>query len=160
MLITLLYKLLAYLLNKFDDSLNIYKRFITSSNPRVLEISFGSGINTYNLLRIVFPMEGFLASIDIDPFAISVGKRVYDNFLRAGLLDLDIADAHSLPYRDESFDYIVSHMTMHHIDDVEKSVSEMVRVLRRGGRIIIIDLVPSKIYSIAPRHGAETLKNR
>jgi ubiquinone/menaquinone biosynthesis C-methylase UbiE len=45
------------------------------------------------------------------------------------------ADARNLPFPDSSFDYVYSHGVLHHCDEPQKVVHEMLRVLRPGGRI-------------------------
>jgi SAM-dependent methyltransferase len=50
------------------------------------------------------------------------------------------ADGRSLPFKDESFDVVVSFSTVDHIvehDDRQQFVTEMARVARRGGRVVL-----------------------
>lgn len=42
-----------------------------------------------------------------------------------------------LPFADNSFDYVVSWQTLEHVQNVEKCISEMIRVLKPGGRLRI-----------------------
>jgi ubiquinone/menaquinone biosynthesis C-methylase UbiE len=51
-----------------------------------------------------------------------------------------VADVAALPFPDESFDVVVSTMSMHHWDDAQAGLSEIARVLRPGGRALIWDL--------------------
>jgi len=55
-----------------------------------------------------------------------------------------IAAAEALPYRDNLFDTILSHEVLEHVLDDRKSIQEMVRVLKPGGRVIIF--VPNRWY--------------
>ena len=55
-----------------------------------------------------------------------------------------IAAAESLPYPDNQFDTILSHEVLEHVLDDRKSIQEMVRVLKPGGRVIIF--VPNRWY--------------
>jgi SAM-dependent methyltransferase len=55
-----------------------------------------------------------------------------------------IAAAEALPYRDNHFDTILSHEVLEHVLDDRKSIQEMVRVLKPGGRVIIF--VPNRWY--------------
>jgi ubiquinone/menaquinone biosynthesis C-methylase UbiE len=50
--------------------------------------------------------------------------------------------ADDLKFGNESFDIVVSVMVMHHIEAVGESIAEMSRVLRQGGRLIIVDYSP------------------
>lgn len=50
--------------------------------------------------------------------------------------------ADDLKFRNGSFDIVISVMVMHHIETVDDSIAEMSRVLRKGGRLIIVDFSP------------------
>jgi SAM-dependent methyltransferase len=54
------------------------------------------------------------------------------------------AAGESLPFPDESFDLILSHEVLEHVQDDRRTVQEMVRILRVGGRAVIF--VPNRGY--------------
>jgi SAM-dependent methyltransferase len=58
--------------------------------------------------------------------------------------DIIGAAGEHLPFADETFDLILSHEVLEHVHDDRLAVSEMVRILRPGGRIIIF--VPNRGY--------------
>jgi ubiquinone/menaquinone biosynthesis C-methylase UbiE len=43
----------------------------------------------------------------------------------------------SLPYDDQTFDYIQTYQTLEHVQDVEKCINELIRVLKDGGKLRI-----------------------
>jgi ubiquinone/menaquinone biosynthesis C-methylase UbiE len=51
-----------------------------------------------------------------------------------------IGFAEELPFRDESFDLVVSYLSLIDIDDPEMAISEMVRVLKPNGHILVANL--------------------
>ena len=60
------------------------------------------------------------------------------------------ADACQIPFADNSFDYIVSNLCLHNIDDKEKRASackEIMRVLKPGGTALISDFMYTKEYT-------------
>lgn len=57
-------------------------------------------------------------------------------------------DALSLPFDDGSFACVTSGFAMRNVVDVERAMREMVRVARPGGRVAILDLLPSKSRGI------------
>lgn len=50
-------------------------------------------------------------------------------------------EALALPYPDETFDLVVTRLSLHHLSDPQRAVAEMVRVCRTGGRVVLADLV-------------------
>ena len=50
--------------------------------------------------------------------------------------------AEALPYEDESFDVVTSRFAFHHFADPKPVVSEMARVCKRGGYVLVVDIVP------------------
>ncbi len=131
---------------------DIYSRHIDKRNSKILEVSTGFGINTYALLKITDNLGGSLVSIDIDPKRVERAKKIFKKYVEKGVLKLEVMDARSLHYADNSFDYVVSHTTLHHINDVERSLVEMTRVLKPLGRIIIADLRPITLLILIPGH--------
>ena len=56
----------------------------------------------------------------------------------------------SLPFTDNSFDLVFCAATLHHVDDQEKGVKEMTRVLKKGGKLILVEpnwLFPTNIWA-------------
>ena len=74
------------------------------------------------------------------------------NALAEGVADrveLHTADMTALPFDTDSFDLVVSNVAIHNIKDSvgrEKALEEAVRVLRRGGRLMIADLWATRAY--------------
>ena len=48
--------------------------------------------------------------------------------------------AEELPFLENSFDIVFSRLAFHHFTNVDKAFSEMVRVLRPGGKLVLIDM--------------------
>jgi SAM-dependent methyltransferase len=80
----------------------------------------------------------------------------------AGRVELQDADARSLPFADNSFDVILSSWALHNIYDREgrdKAVREIARVLKPGGRALLVDIRHVKEYAEVLREsGIEELK--
>ncbi len=59
-----------------------------------------------------------------------------------------VADARSLPFDDDSFDLIVSTYALYHVPEPDRALDEMVRVLRPGGRCVIMTNGPGHLAEI------------
>ena len=60
------------------------------------------------------------------------------------------ADALALPYADESFDAVVSGYLMRNVSDIPWALAEQWRVLKPGGRIVILDTSPPPDNALKP----------
>ena len=52
------------------------------------------------------------------------------------------ASAAKLDFENNFFDVIVSVMVLHHVENLAATVNELVRVLKKGGRLILVDYAP------------------
>jgi ubiquinone/menaquinone biosynthesis C-methylase UbiE len=101
--------------------------------PKVLEVSFGTG---YLLSQYADRFETH--GIDYNEKLVSVAT---DNLKKKGIAaNLHRGDVESLPYDDETFDCIVNTMAFTAYPDGVKAMSELHRVLKKGGRLVLIDI--------------------
>ncbi|CCF84970.1 class I SAM-dependent methyltransferase [Nitrolancea hollandica] len=77
----------------------------------------------------------------------------------AGRVRVVDGDARRLPFGDQSFDAVVSHMVLHNIRDGEgrrQAVAEIARVLKPGGRLVIQDMRHTEEYCDVLRRAGMT----
>ncbi len=119
----------------------------SQARGEVLEVAIGSGLNLP-----AYPEEVTLTGIDFSEEMLAIART------RAAELDrsatLRQANAHALPYADATFDTVVCTFGLCAIPDIDQAVAEMHRVLRPGGRLILVDHVAS---SALPVRGVQRL---
>jgi ubiquinone/menaquinone biosynthesis C-methylase UbiE len=102
----------------------------------VLEISIGTGRNLP-----LYASDVRLTGIDISTRMLEIART------RAAQLGLDVVlsvgDAQALELHDESFDTVVCTLALCSIPDARAAVAEMRRVLRPGGRALLLEHVRS-----------------
>ena len=88
------------------------------------------------------------------PKAKVVGADFTLEMMRVGRktspLDFSTADALRLPFQDLSFDAVVSGFLMRNVIDLQKALEEQFRVLKSGGRIVILDTTRPKRNILSP----------
>lgn len=114
------------LVNRWDDRhLHTFERLLgPSPGPRVLEVGCGRGHLTKALQNLGLDVTG----IDANPQAAAVA--VTDG--------VHTMHAEALEFPDASFDTVVSVHAIEHIPPIEGAFAEMARVVRPGGRILLI----------------------
>jgi SAM-dependent methyltransferase len=109
-----------------------FAQFQKARGLKVLEIGVGMGADYLEWLKAGAAATG----VDLSPPSI---ERARQRCVLAGYRpDLQVADAESLPFDDDSFDVVYSYGVMHHSPDTAQCVGEARRVLRPGGRASIM----------------------
>ena len=104
----------------------------------VLEIAAGTGRN--------FPFYSSdvrLTALEFSPKMLDVAVRRARELGRD--VDLRLGDAQALEFPDETFDTVVCTLSLCSIQDDRKAVAEATRVLRPGGRLLLLEHVRSPI---------------
>ena len=81
---------------------------------------------------------------------------------KAGLENVrfELGSAEQLPFEKESFDCIVTRLTIHHFLDPRRVMNEVIRVTRQKGKVVVVDIVSSENQEEATLHNAlETLRD-
>ena len=132
--------------------------FVSASGLKVLEIGCGLGTDGAQFARAGADYTG----VDLTDAAVELARKRFELFNLPGRFKT--ADAENLDFADETFDIVYSHGVLHHTPDTEQAVREIHRVLRRGGRAIVM-LYHRNSYnyrvniSLLRRAGAQLLKS-
>ncbi len=113
------------------------RRLAPSPTDRILELGCGPGYFSPSLAR-AFP-EGHLELCDLQAAMIELAA---DRLREAGIRNFatSTADARSLPYPDDGFDAAVLVAVLGEVPDPGACLSELARVLRPGGRLLIDEI--------------------
>jgi ubiquinone/menaquinone biosynthesis C-methylase UbiE len=103
----------------------------------VLEVAVGTGRNLPYYGTEVRTLTG----VDLSPEMVAKARQRATALGRAA--DLRVGNAHSLDFPEASFDTVVCTISLCNIPDDRAAISEMYRVLRPGGRLVLIDHVAS-----------------
>jgi ubiquinone/menaquinone biosynthesis C-methylase UbiE len=120
------------------DSIASLKFILSKALPlhgRVLEIGTGKGGFLARLAR----HAAHITTVDIDAEQQRMARR---HLCQAGprcTIRYVIHDAGQLPWADGCFDSVVSVNTFHHLPYPKRVLTEMLRVLKPGGKIVLCD---------------------
>ena len=115
-------------------------------NPnKILDIATGTGDFALALLKLK-PKE--IIGVDISQGMLSVGTNKMKKKKVDGIIKLELGDSENLPFVDNSFDAITVAFGVRNFEDLEKGLSEMKRVLRPDGKVIILEFSKPKYFPI------------
>jgi ubiquinone/menaquinone biosynthesis C-methylase UbiE len=103
---------------------------------RVLDLGCGLGDDTFEIARLV-GAQGRAVGVDVSETMIAEARRRAEQ--RALKAEFEVGDAQALRFDDASFDACRTERMLMHVPDAERAFAEMVRVIRRGGRLSVFD---------------------
>jgi ubiquinone/menaquinone biosynthesis C-methylase UbiE len=103
---------------------------------RFADIGCGTGEDARLLAATVGPQGSV---IGIDPSTTMLGVARARTIRRDLPLEFRVGDATALPLADGDVDGCRCERVFQHLDDPERALAEMVRVTRRGGRVVVVD---------------------
>jgi ubiquinone/menaquinone biosynthesis C-methylase UbiE len=106
---------------------------INFQDKETLEIGLGQGADAEQIIR----RGAIWSGVDVTEESIArvrtrldLRKLSYRELCRASVLDL--------PFSNDSFDVVFSHGVLHHVPDIRRAQKEIHRVLRPGGRLVVM----------------------
>ncbi|HKJ36268.1 MAG TPA: bifunctional demethylmenaquinone methyltransferase/2-methoxy-6-polyprenyl-1,4-benzoquinol methylase UbiE [Solirubrobacterales bacterium] len=108
-----------------------------------LDVACGTGDMAFELLRRVGP-EGRVVGSDFSERMLDLAREKRDERLAAASADrrpiFEWGDALELPYDAGSFDAVTVGFGVRNFSDLDRGLAELVRVLRPGGRLVILEI--------------------
>ncbi|MGA1846700.1 bifunctional demethylmenaquinone methyltransferase/2-methoxy-6-polyprenyl-1,4-benzoquinol methylase UbiE [Deferribacter abyssi] len=115
----------VYWRKKAIEFLNIH------DGAKILDLACGTGDMLIELQRRT--KKSILMGGDFSFNMLQIAQKKVDNVF------LSVADAHRLPFKDESFDYVTIAFGFRNVTDKDVGLKEMFRVLKEGGKVCILE---------------------
>jgi ArsR family transcriptional regulator len=112
----------------------------------VLDVGSGDGAAAAALA----PYCRSLTCIDTNPRAVAAA---HERLRQTGNVRTQVADVHALPFQDESFDSVIMFHTLTYAEHPGRAVAECARVLRPGGRFVLLCLDEHRQSEVTARYG-------
>jgi ubiquinone/menaquinone biosynthesis C-methylase UbiE len=128
---------------KYDKQMAFWERRLfgdgrqwvcAQASGEVLEVAIGTGRNLP-----YYPPGIRLTGIEFSPQMLQLARRQAEQLGRD--VDVRLGDAQALDFPDASFDTVVCTLSLCAIHDERRAIAEMWRVLRPGGRLLLLDHV-------------------
>lgn len=135
---------------RYDRDIAFYERIqfgggrewvCSRATGRVLEVAIGTGRNLP-----FYPPEVTLTGVELSLAMLALARQRAAELGRD--VDLREGDAQALPFADGSFDTVVCTLALCAIPDHAQAIAEMGRVLRPGGRLLLLDHIGGRRWPV------------
>jgi ubiquinone/menaquinone biosynthesis C-methylase UbiE len=122
----------AKMLGDYLDAMSIDR------TARVLDMGCGTGLAARAIARRE-AFAGHITGVDLSPYLVAAAKRLASEERLAGHLEFLAGDVRTLNFADGSFDAVIGHTLLSHVEDPLAVLKEAARVVRPGGMIGVFD---------------------
>lgn len=109
------------------------------AGERVLDVGCGTGVVSREVARRVGP-SGRVVGLDPSSLMLTIARELAEREGVQEQLEFRVGDVRDLPFEDSTFDVLLAITALSHTTDADQAIPGLVRVLRPGGRIGILDL--------------------
>jgi ubiquinone/menaquinone biosynthesis C-methylase UbiE len=117
-------------------------RYSSVNNPDIGSILVDAGCGPGYLIAALTKSLPYLSIIGVDIAEEMIQKGAY-NMSQLGLsekVSFRLGDIQALPFEDNSIDFLVTTLSLHHWSEPKKAINEIYRILKPGGQFLIFDL--------------------
>jgi demethylmenaquinone methyltransferase/2-methoxy-6-polyprenyl-1,4-benzoquinol methylase len=119
-----------------------------SDNARYLDVATGTGDVALEIVRSIPGSK--VSGVDFSEGMLAIGKEKVSNANLSDRIDLKFGDATALPFEDNTFDGAIIAFGIRNVQDYKKGISEMGRVVKKGGRVVILEFTTVQNPFIKP----------
>lgn len=116
---------------------------VGKTNPEtILDIATGTGDLAISLAKT---SASKITGLDISEGMLSVGRKKIEKLNLNKKIEMVLADSEEIPFEDASFDAITVAFGVRNFENLEKGLSEIYRVLKKGGIFVVLETsIPTK----------------
>ncbi|MEQ8624098.1 MAG: bifunctional demethylmenaquinone methyltransferase/2-methoxy-6-polyprenyl-1,4-benzoquinol methylase UbiE [Vicingaceae bacterium] len=115
------------------------------SPKRILDVATGTGDFALECLSL---QPEKVIGVDISKGMLQKGQEKVEKKNKSEIVELIYGDSENLPFENDSFDAITVAFGVRNFENLEVGLSEMKRVLRKGGKAVVLEFSKPKAFPI------------
>ncbi len=121
-------------------------KMLQSFQPKqLLDIATGTGDFAIEAMKL-HPEK--IIGIDISEGMLEVGRKKMKQKGYDKIIDMQIGDSENLSFEDNKFDAVIVAFGVRNFENLEKGLQEMKRVIRKGGKVVILEFSKPTAFPI------------
>jgi SAM-dependent methyltransferase len=135
---------------------DVEQALLAAIGPGPFRAFLDLGTGTGRVLSLMADRAQRCVGVDLSPSMLAVARA---NIERAGHRNVQLrhGDIYALPVERDGYDVVVIHQVLHYLDDPARAVREAARVLRPGGKLLVVDFAPHELEFLRAEHAHRRL---
>lgn len=117
---------------------------LRSSHPKVI-LDVATGTGDFALATLSLAPEKVIG-IDISEGMLTVGRKKIAEKGHAATIDMMFGDSENLPFEQNKFDAAIVAFGVRNFENLERGLSEILRVLKPGGKLVVLEFSKPKAF--------------
>jgi ubiquinone/menaquinone biosynthesis C-methylase UbiE/DNA-binding MarR family transcriptional regulator len=130
---------------------DIEKAVLTAAGPGPFDLVIDFGTGTGRMLALFAGKARRVEGIDLSHQMLTVARSKLQQ-AGAGNASVRHGDATASPYPDHSASLVIIHQVLHFLDDPGRALAEAARVLKPGGRLVVVEFAPHTLERLRAEH--------
>lgn len=118
---------------------------VDSKPDRILDLATGTGDFAIACLKL---KPNQIIGMDISEGMLSVGRTKMKKLKLDHIIKMQHGDSENMPFEDDYFDAVTIAFGVRNFENLNKGLGEMLRVVKKGGKIIILEFSKPKKFPI------------
>ena len=122
-------------------------RELEKEKPRyILDVATGTGDFAFEAIRILKPEK--IVGVDISQGMLSIANEKIIKKNLQNTFEVSLGDSEKLLFDDDSFDAVTVAYGVRNFEDLEKGLSDMLRVLKPRGKVVILEFSKPRVFPV------------
>lgn len=122
------------------------KELLPNKPQHILDVATGTGDFAFEALEILKPKK--IIGVDISEGMLSIAKEKITKRNKSDVFEVRLGDSEKLLFDDHTFDAITVAYGVRNFENLEKGIADMLRVLKPGGKAVILEFSKPKNFPI------------
>lgn len=122
-------------------------RLLQKSQPKfILDIATGTADLAIEAAKVIKPNK--IIGMDISANMLEIGNKKIAKLDLDDVIQLDLGDSENLAYESNQFDAVMAAFGVRNFENLEKGLSEMLRVLKPGGSLVVLEFSKPRYFPL------------
>ncbi len=112
----------------------------------ILDVATGTGDFAIEAINMLRPQK--IIGVDISEGMLDIARRKIEQRGLQDVFEVQMGDSEKLLFEDNTFDAVTVAYGVRNYENLEKGISDMLRVLKPGGKIVILEFSKPQVFPV------------